>query len=859
MRVLKICCWPGHGLAVLLAAFLSSGGSPAYTQTPQNRVPAGIGSGAMFALRGSVDPHVSPQYDVGRMGAATPMNGITMYFQPTAEQKAQLDALVQEQQTPGSPLYHQWLTPAEYANLFGLSSSDVAQVANWLRAQGFTVQRVGNSRTSITFSGTAGQVETAFGTEMHRYMIDGVQHFANSTNVSVPSALAGVVQSIRNLNDFRPSPQVRFHNSGPLTANPDFTTGNNAAHFLTPDDVATIYDVNAAYNSGENGSGETIAVLGQSQIAASDIEAFQKAAGLSVKDPTMTLVPNTGTSETFAGDEAESDLDVEYSGGIARGATIDFVYVGNNQNVGVYDAMQYAIDNGIGTILSLSYGTCEPDLSGTDYTTLDAIVEQGASQGQSLIDAAGDDGSTGCFSDVTTNVVTPAEEVLAVMYPASSAFATGVGGTEFPAADIAGGNTTYWQPSSGSDLVSSALSYIPEGVWNDDSAAVGAKYGAQFALSAGAGGVSALTARPTWQTGVTGIPSGDFRLVPDISLDASPNNAGYLYCTSDTSAWNSGQKASCDSGFRDSATQDLTVAGGTSFAAPIFAGLVSIINQKTSSSGQGVVAAKLYPLAANAATYATAFHDITTGTNACTAGSNYCSSAGASEYAAGVGYDEASGLGSVDFNNLLSAWTGGTGTGGGGGTFKLAATNVTVTAGASGTSTVTVTPANSYAGTVGFTVTSSSASLSADGCYAISNATVTAGTAATTTLTIYTSSSACTGTGVHSFARFGGTSRASSERGRPLGGTIPLSGAALAGVMLFGFRRLRAGARRMALAALGCLMLAAILGLTTGCGSSSGSTTTTDVAKGTYTVTVTGTDTTTASITASTTLTLTVQ
>ena len=197
-------------------------------------------------------------------------------------------------------------------------------------------------------------------------------------------------------------------------------------------------------------------------------------------------------------------------------------------------------------------------------------------------------------------------------------------------ADVAAGNTTYWESASGSDLISSALSYIPEQAWNDDSAAIGAKYGAQYALSSGGGGVSIFTPRPSWQTGVTGIASGSFRLVPDVSLASSAEYAPYLYCTSDTSSWTAGQKASCNSGFRDSATQDLTAAGGTSFAAPIFAGMLAIINQKESSSGQGVANKTLYSLAANSSTYASAFHDITSGGNQCTAGSSYCSAAGES-------------------------------------------------------------------------------------------------------------------------------------------------------------------------------------------------------------------------------------
>jgi subtilase family serine protease len=858
MRFWKVCSSAGLKATSIFSFFLIAGSAVAFAQAPQNRLIEPINANAFVTVPGTANPRIASQVPTGRLSPATPIDGITMYFRPTAEQKAELDALVQAQQTPGSPEYHQWLTPAEYGSLFGLSSADLARVAGWLTSQGFNVERVGNSHTSVTFSGTAAQVENAFDTEMQQYQVDGEKHFSNATDLSVPTALGGVVLSVRNLDDFRPRPQVRYHTARAVSATPAFTDGTTGEHFLTPDDVATIYDITPAYNAGDTGSGVKIAVVGQSAINTADIENFQKAMGFTVKDPTIIQVGSSGTSTVVAGDESESDLDLEYSSGIGKGATIDFVYTGNAANYNVFDSLQWAVDNKIGQIISMSYGACEPTLSASNFTTLEGIIEQGASQGQSLIAAAGDDGSTSCYG--ATGISTAEQQELSVNYPASSAYATGVGGTEFPAADVAASNSTYWTQSSGSDVISSALSYIPEQVWNDDSAAIGAQYGAQYALSAGGGGASSNIKRPIWQTGVTGIASGTYRLVPDISLDSSADFAGYLYCTSDTSAWSTGQKASCNDGFRDSSTQDLTIAGGTSFATPIFAGMLSIINQKTNSSGQGVAASTLYSLASNAATYALAFHDITSGTNECTAGSTYCSPAGTSEYPATTGYDEASGLGSVDLLNLMDAWAGiTTGGGGGTGTFTLAATAVTVTQGSSGTSTVTIKPSASYAGTVGFAATSSSTSLNTYGCYAISNTAVTAGTAATATLTVYTSQSTCSVSGVHSFAR-NGTIASTQDRapngGQPLGSTIPLSAAALAGVLCLGFRRSRVRMGTL----MGCLMLFTTLGLAVGCGSSSGTTTTTstDVAAGTYTVTLTGTDTTTSAITAATTFSVTV-
>ena len=854
---------------VLAAALLAAAPISAFSQPVNNRIAAGISSGAMVRLRGTVSPRIAGGIALGRLNPGTRIDGITMFFAPSATQKAELDALVKAQQTPGSPEYHQWLTPAEYADMFGLSPSDVAKVENWLESQGFNVESVAPSRNAIVFSGTAEQVETAFRTQMEQYRINGETHFANATPLSIPAALEGVASAVMNLTTFRLHPMVDFKRQ--VSARPAFTSAQTGNHFFTPGDVATIYDVTPAYDSGFNGSGETIAVVGQSAIQLSDIEAFQTADGQTVKDPNLILVPNTGTSTVVSGDESESDLDLEYSGGMAPGATIDFVYTGSNSNAGVFNALQYAVANDVAPVISMSYGGCETQLSAQVFGTYETVLQQAATQGQTVVVSSGDTGSTGCWG--TTNTSTAQQQALAVQYPASSAYVTAVGGTEFPAADVASTNTTYWKSANGSDVVSSALSYIPEIAWNDDVSC--GQYATQTnspsqALCSGGGGTSATITRPSWQTGVPGISAGNYRLVPDVSLNSSPNVGGYLFCTSDKAAWNTTsspiQQASCNSGFRDAATGELTVAGGTSFAAPIFAGMMAIMNQELSAKGLGEVNTKLYTLAASSSTYAAAFHDITSGGNNCTAGSPYCTGAAVSDYLTTAGYDEATGLGSIDFANLEAAWAATVSGGGGTGSasFGLSAANVSAAQGSSVKSTVTIASLNSYAGTVNFAVSATSgSSLATYGCYAINNTGVTAGSTATATLTIYTSKSACSASGVQSFVRKGAGTVASSKDGSPLRRGIPAGAAALAGVLLFGFRK----SRKMR-TLLGCLVVVAMLSFAAGCGGTSGTSpsnnsgggtsTSTDVAKGTYTVTVKGTDSANSSLTASTTFTLTV-
>ena len=846
---------------LLLAGFLAATCSftlKLSAQTPAPRISAEIDNTQRAVLLGSHPPKARAEYDAGRMLAGTPLQGMSIVFSRSAAQETDLQALLAAQQDPASPLYHQWLTPEQFASRFGVADADIAKVQFWLQQQGFAIDGVSRSKNRLTFSGASDQVEAAFAVELHYYNVDGTKHFAPSTDLSIPTALAPMVQTVRNLSTFRPKPHVKIV-APQLAPQPNFTSSQSGNHYLSPGDVATIYDITPAYNAGYTGSGQSIADVGQSEIAFSDIENFESAAGLPKKDPVRVPVPNTGTPAISPGDESESDLDLEYSGAIARGATIYFVYVGNSANHNVFDALTYAIENNTAPVITISYGDCESDLGSGEYSLLNATLAQAASQGQSVISASGDNGSTDCHGN--TNQSTAAQEALAVDFPASSQYVTGMGGTEFPAADVAVGNNTYWIPQGTSDAISSALSYIPEMVWNDDSAPVGST---PADLSSGGGGTSILTARPSWQTGVTGIPAGSFRLVPDISLTASPNNAGFLYCSSDTSVKVTG---SCAHGFRDANNQFLTVAGGTSFDAPIFAAMVAIINQKLKSTGQGVVNPTLYKLAGDTNTYASAFHDITSGNNNCTvAGSTVCSAAGQSEFSATIGYDEASGLGSVDFNNLLTAWPGSSSSSK---SFTMTATAATVTAGGSVSSTVTITPQSGYTGTIAFTVTSSPAISNA--CFSLPNATVSGASAVTATLTAYTSSSLCAGVAAIGATgnqhKRGATQITQSDNVPPFSFGLPIAAlalraeASLALLCLLLVTLLNICSRRLAAYGGAALLLVAMTLAMSGCSStgSSSSTTSNSVApKGTYTLTITGTDTSSPTISASTTATLTI-
>ena len=721
---------------LLLCAVVSMGVIPAGAAQAA-RLSQEISGQATTPLKGSLNPLARSAWEAGRVPAGTQLKGITLRFSRTTQQQAELDTLVAAQQNRSSALYHQWLTPEQYAARFGMAESDIAKTRAWLEQQGFTVESVSRSRTEIRFSGRVSQVESAFATQMHYYTVDGEKHFAPSTALSLPAGLASVVVSVRNLNDFRPKPHVKLHKG--VSAKPGFTFSQSGNVFFTPGDIKLAYGIDKMISAGYTGTGQSIAIVGQSSVDTSDITNFQSAAGLTSKTPTLVLVPGTGTSVASSGDELESDLDLEWSGGIATGATIYFVYTGSNTNYGVFDSMSYAVDEDLAPIISVSYGACEGELGQSDVDTLEAITQQGATQGQTFVASSGDSGSTSCY--VFTSLDSTTRKSLSANYPASSAYVTGIGGTEIDKSNSAymTAGDGYWEAKGSSDEINSLLKYAPEVAWNDDSSSDG--------ISSTGGGVSTFIARPSWQTGVTGISSGSYRMVPDVSFYSSPSYPGYLYCSSDTETNVTG---SCANGFRDSSSTNLTVAGGTSFAAPIFAGMVAILNQaKGYTSGQGVIASELYALAATSSNYSAVFHDITSGDNKCTAGSTYCSSAGESAYTTTTGYDEVTGLGSLDLYELYSIYPTSTSTLIGT-TTTVAASDTAPTTGTTDKFTITV------ASTTGSTVPSGEVEIQVDG---TSVGTETLGTAGTYA---YSTSFSTTGTHTVTAKYAGDTTHASS-------------------------------------------------------------------------------------------------
>ena len=614
-----------------------------------DRITSPIDSSQMVPLQGDVHGLAQPRSDLGRTDGGQLIRGVTLVFHPSAAQQNDLANLLAAQQDRSSPNYHRWLTPAQFANRFGMTKDDISRVVSWLESQSFTVTSVANSRNQISFDGTVAQIETAFATEIHNYLVDSEIHFANASNPSIPAALAASVLSIGHLHNFTPKPRLKVQSH--------FTSAQSGDHFLSPGDFATIYHVDLLYSAGIDGTGQKIAIVGQSAVNPTDLSNFRSNAGLTAKAPQFILYPTTSTSTHCSGDEGESDLDLEWSGGVAKNASIIFVYAGlvgkdtctGNRTYSVWDALQQAVDNKYAPVISTSYGFCESGLGQSFVDTVQGWAQQANLQGQTIMAATGDSGAADCDPNSTDHNDISATGGLAVDVPASIPEVTGMGGNEFFGDAASTATTTYWNATGSSDDISSAISYIPEEGWNDTTfnLANGGTIGAS------GGGASIYFGKPTWQTG-TGVPNDAKRDVPDLSLSASPDHDGYLFCSPTDAQVN----PSCTKGFRDSSTKGyLDVVGGTSAAAPTFAAIVALLNQYLGSSGLGNINPTLYKLAAS---NPSGFHDVTTGNNIvpCTSGTTGCPATVPFQYGftAGVGYDQVTGLGSVDANALAVAW-----------------------------------------------------------------------------------------------------------------------------------------------------------------------------------------------------------
>ena len=668
------------------------------------RVVEKVDNSKRVTLTGNVHPLARAEFDRGAVDNALPLKRILMLLQRGDDQEAALQTLMEQQQDKGSANYHLWLSPEQFGAQYGPADADVQAVAQWLQTQGFTIEKVYTGKTVIEFSGSAAQVQNAFSATIHNYEVNGKTYVANANDPQIPAALAPVVAGIVSLNNFPRQSHIRLADQarkivGRTGLQPLFTLPNPGGTFygVGPADFATIYNSKGLIGAGNDGTGQTIAVVGGTNINVADVQAFRQTFGLSANFTSSNIILNgEDPGVTSVDEEGEADLDVQWSGAVAPGATIDFVVSeSTSASAGIDLSALYIIEYNLAGVMSESYGACEAAIGSGGNAFYNSLWEQAAAQGITAILSAGDAGSAGCDD---FNTATVATQGLAVSGMASTPYNVATGGTDF---DQVNKWSTYWSSTNNSTTGESALSYIPEIPWNQNCAQISLTGCAAdvpqgwLNIVAGSGGSSTVYSKPKWQMGVNGMPNDSRRDLPDLSLFASPgfDGSGYIVCIGTGKETGASQCTAATAG-------DFTfsIVGGTSASTPAFAGIMALVNQYQSTHGgsarQGNANYTLYPLSKKSGASCTSsaaeattciFNDVTKGnsilvpTGATGVGTNSVPCQGATPncsvtvasangvlveptsstteaWTAAAGYDLTTGLGSVNVNNLATQW-----------------------------------------------------------------------------------------------------------------------------------------------------------------------------------------------------------
>jgi len=620
---------------------------------PRPLIVQSVDEGQLVRLQGNTYPLARSEFDQGAAPSDLPMQRMLLVLKRSPEQDTALMKLLDDQQDKASPNYHKWLTPEQFGKQFGPADQDIQTITAWLQSHGFAVNRVTKGRSVIEFSGTASQVQEAFHTPIHKYVVNGENHWANASDPEIPAALVPAVAGVNTLHNFYKEPQIsrmeKVAASIVRGPKPQVTFSNPTTHALGPQDYATIYNMNPVYQSNITGSGVTIGVVGRTNINLGDVNDFHEIFAVSTAGVSLVFDgPDPGN--LGGGEEAEAVLDTTWSSVLAPGAEVKLVVsASTNTTDGVDLSEIWIIDNNLADIMTESFASCEAGHTDAEIAAQGALAEQAAAQGIAYMVSSGDAGAEGCDNP---NVEQVATGPISVNYLASTPFNISVGGTIFNEGTQ---SSKYW--SSSPPLAETALSYIPENVWNESCST--AQCGAANAnIAAGGGGFSSFfTPKPSWQSGVSGIPADGTRDQPDVSLTAAFHDP-YLLCL----------EGSCEQNF-------IYFISGTSASSPSFAGIMALVLDKISqeanppaSPRQGQANYVLYRLAAqetlsqcngssttSAPASSCVFHDITAGNNAVPGESGY-GTPGA-QYAATVGYDRATGLGSVNVANLVNNWS----------------------------------------------------------------------------------------------------------------------------------------------------------------------------------------------------------
>jgi subtilase family serine protease len=672
-----------------------------------------IDDASRVTLTGNTRPEAIAKNDRGPVSDDFVLEHIQLQLRRPAEQETALDEFIEGLNNPHSPNYHKWISAEQFGGRYGLAQEDLTGIGNWLRSHGFTVNVVYTNGIVIDFSGTAGMVRQAFATEIHNLNVKGQNHIANMSDPRIPAALANAVIGVASMNDFKP------HTMHKAKTNYTFTSNGFTELAVVPADLATIYNLNPLFNAGTAGKGQTVVVVEDTNFTTADWTTFRNTFGLnSFKNGKLELVhpkPAKGTNNCqnpgINGDEGEAALDAEWASAAAPDATIEMATCADtNTSFGGLIAIQNLLNSSATppAIISMSYGECEAFSGASLNAAFNNTFQQAVTEGVSVFVSSGDDAASGCDRDAVA-----ATHGIGVTGWGETPYNVAVGGTDF-GDTFAGTNGTYWNATNTSTF-GSAKSYVPEIPWNDSCAGVllseietgsGIAYGSsgfcnttlgeEFANTVGGsggpsrcatgapatfgvvGGTCKGYAKPSWQAGL-GVQKDGVRDIPDVSLFAANGLWGhfYIFCDSDVTFGGTSCAGAPD-------TWD--GAGGTSFSSPILAGIQALVNQKTGAR-QGNPNPVYYALAnaeygtsgkpscrsslGNAASSSCVFYDVTlgdidvncTGTNNCytPSGANGVLSTSDSAfkiaYGTTTGWDFATGLGTVNANNLVNQWT----------------------------------------------------------------------------------------------------------------------------------------------------------------------------------------------------------
>jgi subtilase family serine protease len=764
------CVSLGTSLAI---GALSGIGAGAQNSVIHPRINGPVDESSLTTLPGNVVPNARPEFDKGEAAPSAELAFIRLVLSRSPEQESALEHFMAQQLDKSSPNYHRWLTPEQFGRLYGPADSDIAAVVAWLQSHGLRVQPVSAGRTNIAFSGTVSQVEEAFHASIHSFDDHSEQFLSNTSDPRIPSALAPVISGVAQLNTIRPRPYsvparpgqfdpashrlvpVNGSSSGP---EPAFTVGSAPPYsfFMVPADAATIYDTPNSFNANftsaggtaYDGTGVTIGIVGDALIQASTVVDYRSRF---LNDSTTPAITNVGNTAVAGQDTDEGYVDVEIAGGLAPKASLIFYTSGGP--TGLQNAIEQALTDNKADILSVSFGACELANTTAGNTLINGWWQQASAAGVAVVVATGDSGSAGCDNNTETTAING----LQVNGFASTPYNIAVGGTDFNSLLTSFTfyvNTT--NSTSSSTPFESVKGYIPESTWNDSTKFDGlTSANAPFLdtnsktnIIAGGGGASACStntttnsaggtctsgyAKPSWQRGA-GVLADGARDLPDVSLFAGNgfDAASWLVCTDDAftgTGSTSGQTDNCVANSNNLFA--FNAFGGTSTAAPAFAGILALV-QSSTGSRLGLATKDLYDLF-NGSHAGLVFNDVTVGNNSvvCTvstpncvknaAGNYFLSDPTGSGYDTGTGYDLATGMGSVDVTQLINYWSTALGTAPA--TIAIAPSATSISSIQPLTVTVTV------SGSSGFSTPTGTVTLSGGG-YSSSPATLTAGIA----------------------------------------------------------------------------------------------------------------------------------